>query len=120
MKIKELSQQWRQDIEVNGKQIEVRVTIEVSYDECFYLSDFEEQEQDQQLLAKKIDNYELAPVFIQVLGHIDGHLFGIDSIGGVLMSGKQDIDITVKECDMVNNCLEDVKTNLISFLKKVG
>lgn len=118
MKIKELSQQWGQDIEVNGKQIEVRVTIEVSYDECFDLSDFEEQ--DQLFLTKKIDNYKLTPVFIQVLGHIDGHLFGIDSIGGVLMSGKQDIDIIVKECGMVNNCLEDVKTNLISFLKKVG
>lgn len=118
MKFKELTQQWGQDIEVNGKKIEVRVTIKVSYDEYFNLSVFEEQYQ--QLIAKKIDKNELTPAFIQVLGHIDGHLFGIDSIGGVLMSGKQDIDDTVEDYDMVNNCLEDVKTNLISFLKKVG
>ena len=103
MKIKELSQQWGQDIEVNGKQIEVRVTIEVSYDECFDISD-----------------YDLTPVAIKVLGHIDGYLFGFDTIGGVLMSGKQDIDDAVKDYDMVNNCLEDTKTNLIAFLKKVS
>lgn len=118
MKFKELTQQWGQDIEVNGKTIEVRVTVEVSYDELFDLIDFEPE--DRVALGEKIDKGQLAPVTVQILGHIDGHMFGIDSLSGVLMESKQDIDDTIKAYSMIDNCLEETKKELINFLKKVS
>lgn len=117
MVIKELTEQTSRVIMVLNKEVEVRVTIEVSYDDYFNANDFEPV--DRELLQSKIDSYTITPVVIRVLGHVEGHLFGIELLGGVLMENKSDIDGVIKEYDMIDRCLEDTKTELIKFLKKV-
>lgn len=119
--IKKLSRQWGQDIEVNGKQIEVRVTVNVYYHDYFELDMDFESEDEKRDLERKIERGQISPVMIQVESHIDGYMFGLDSLGGCLIElNESEIDSYLNDYAMVQNSLDDCKKNLESFLKKVS
>lgn len=119
--IKGLSKQWGQDIEVNGKQVEVRVTVNVYYDDHFDLDwDFESDE-DRKQVESQIERGILNPVVIQVDSHIEGHLFGFDSLSGCLIQlTDAQVDEIVQGHGMVENSLDDAKKALQDFLKTVA
>lgn len=119
--IKDFCRQWPQDIEINKKLVEVRVTVNVYYDDDFDLNcDFENEEEKTRII-RQIERGLLTPVFVQVESHIEGRLFGLSSLGSNLIESKEsEIDSILNDHNLVEESLEDAKKAVKEFLKKVG
>lgn len=100
---------------VNGIEIEVNVSFHVEPDDCEIDIEFETDEEKQEFY-KKLNSGQIQNVFIQVIASYQG-IIGADSLGGNLISSKNEILETIEEHGMTENACEELVKEIIQMSK---
>lgn len=111
--MREIFNQFDQEIEWNGRTITANIIIYINVDDYYDASDDDEE------TIEKLADGTLSVCIVECVAQWEG-VTGLDILGGVIAGSQQDIQETVAYYNMVNNALVELKTELSQLKEKLA
>ena len=112
----ETLKEWKETIDLFGKKREVTITIKTEFDNDYYdriqdgidLTEYKDEEKKDLILDIEEGNLSVDIIWVEVKCDL---FSGTDCLGGCFIEFYFDHDREVKNNDMVQNAIDDYRTN---------